>query len=206
MGAPLRVPLGLCPAKPPAPFACHLDMAVAPEASLRSVPVTTPFPFDRLNWPGLRETLARPGGQYPIATTQAHHRIDGFDFVREVTASATKHAGAKGAIDLLSRLERKTVANEALPITPGAWRSTWTPALDATPGFWPAWPRTTFRSSARSGPRGREMLWLRVDRYDSGDPGIRAANSSPSRCMHCEKAPCEIGCPVHATVHGRRRA
>jgi molybdopterin-containing oxidoreductase family iron-sulfur binding subunit len=49
--------------------------------------------------------------------------------------------------------------------------------------------------------RGRHMNWLRIDNYHEGSPENPKTYFQPVPCMQCENAPCEVVCPVTATVH-----
>ena len=138
------------------------------------------------------------------AATAARSRAPGGTAARSAQPALGVARGARGAArsSTRSRTDPRPTSLRASS-TSGRWRSTSTRAPAATPASSPARPRTTSRSSARSRSRaGREMHWIRIDRYFTGSESTSPqVVIQPVPCMHCENAPCEYVCPVNATVH-----
>jgi molybdopterin-containing oxidoreductase family iron-sulfur binding subunit len=52
--------------------------------------------------------------------------------------------------------------------------------------------------------KNRELHWIRIDRYYSGDESAKLdvdVVHQPMMCQHCDNAPCEVVCPANATMH-----
>lgn len=152
-------------------------------------------------WTMAGADLSRTGSVLRLATTQHHNSTEGHPIVRTVALPEL-------------RADAGAVHHEEPP-QPSLYRP-W-PEGD------PAWAMTidvdlcigcnacVIACQAESNvpvvgreqvAAGREMHWLRVDRYYDGPPENPGTTFMPVPCMHCEKAPCELGCPVNATVHG----
>jgi molybdopterin-containing oxidoreductase family iron-sulfur binding subunit len=147
--------------------------------------------------------LRKTGDRYELAGTQHHFNVEGRDLLRV------------GTVDEYRRNPHFATSGDRYPGAP--------PSLypDYPPGEY-AWGMSidlnacigckacTIACQAENNipvvgkdqvQRGREMHWIRVDRYYDGAADNPRAYSQPVPCMMCEHAPCEVVCPVGATVH-----
>jgi molybdopterin-containing oxidoreductase family iron-sulfur binding subunit len=151
-------------------------------------------------WFGEGLDVVKTGKRYPLATTQHHHSMEGRDIVRTATLAEFR--------------ENPYFAHGQPPS-----ESLYAPGFKYS-GY--AWGMSIDQSACigcsacvvacqaennipvvgkEQVSLGREMHWLRIDRYYSGGLDDPRTYFQPVPCMHCENAPCELVCPTAATVH-----
>ncbi len=141
-------------------------------------------------------SVTRTGQRAQLITTQEHHAMEGRDLIREVEL-ADWPGPAPVPEEQPSLMPKWDEPDEA-----------WGMSIDVTSCIG-CMACVSACQAENNSPivgademaRGHDMHWLRVDRYFSGDPTAPETSFQPVPCMQCEDAPCEVVCPVNATVH-----
>jgi molybdopterin-containing oxidoreductase family iron-sulfur binding subunit len=155
-------------------------------------------------WFGSGLELVKTGDNYPLATTQEHHAMEGRAPVR--TASLEQYTKTPQIIhEQGGHTPPRTLTlypeheyngykwGMAIDLTSCTGCSACVVACQAENNIPVIGKDQVLRS--------REMQWIRVDHYFAGDPEHPESVHQPIPCMQCENAPCETVCPVAATTH-----
>jgi molybdopterin-containing oxidoreductase family iron-sulfur binding subunit len=150
-------------------------------------------------WQAGIASITKTGETYRLATTQSQDRVLGRDLVREGDLSAFE-ANPQSIV--------QTKKAQSLYPPHDYPDRAWAMAIDLNSCI--GCQACTIACQAENNVpvvgkdqvlAERAMHWLRIDRYYSGSPDAPDTAFEPMPCMHCENAPCEVVCPVHATVH-----
>ncbi len=152
---------------------------------------------------GRSVTMKKTGENYRLVSTQDHHVLEGSVAERQLIAETTNDAWMKNPGAGIHR-------HKIFSIWPSHTYSKhkWGMSIDLNTCTGCSACVVACQSENNVpvvGKRyvmdGREMHWLRIDRYYRGDVNQPEAIFQPMMCQHCENAPCETVCPVLATVH-----
>ena len=144
-------------------------------------------------------SISRSGGHRELAITQGHHRMEGRDIVRSTTLAQLSRGGLPA---------RDIQDPPTLYPQPPPSEHRWGMVVDLSACVGCSGCVVACQSENNVpivGPeqvaKGREMHWIRIDRYYEGEPENPKVVHQPVMCQQCGHAPCENVCPVNATTH-----
>jgi molybdopterin-containing oxidoreductase family iron-sulfur binding subunit len=167
-------------------------------------------------WFGGALEVSAAGGSYELVSTQDHWTLEGRDIVRVGTFEEFKANPRYIAEEVLEH-EFGNPEQDFPSVLPGELPPTydysrgnqWGMLIDLTACI--GCNACVIACQAENNipivgksevAKGREMHWIRIDRYFAGaNYDNPETYVMPMTCQHCEQAPCELVCPVAATVH-----
>jgi molybdopterin-containing oxidoreductase family iron-sulfur binding subunit len=164
---------------------------------------------ERSTWFASGLTLRPIGEKYQLAATQDHFRMENRDVVQ--TCTLQQYQGDPDFFEHGDKRRQETRHADELPtLYPAHEKSenAWGMVIDQTACI--GCNACVVACQAENNVpivgkeqvvNGREMHWLRIDRYFRGGLEDPDTYFQPMMCVHCEDAPCELVCPVGATVH-----
>lgn len=161
-------------------------------------------------WFATGGSLRKTGGSYQLVSTQMHASMEGREIVRAATwAQFVRHPD-------FARGPTTGPTGKTIPINPAETLYPefkyegykWAMVMDQNSCIGCSACVTACQAENNvpvvgkdQVSRGREMHWIRIDRYYKGPLQQPRTFFQPVTCMQCETAPCEPVCPVEASVH-----